>query len=53
MGTGPFSFVTYQKDAVIRYKANKAYFGEKALVDDAFQPPGTPQQPTAREEVAA
>ena len=26
---------------------------EKALVDDAFQPPGTPQQPTAREEVAA
>ncbi|MFO1336735.1 MAG: ABC transporter substrate-binding protein [Burkholderiaceae bacterium] len=34
VGTGPFSFVTYQKDAVIRYKANKAYFGEKALVDD-------------------
>ncbi len=35
VGTGPFSFVTYQKDAVIRYKANKAYWGaEKALVDD-------------------
>ena len=34
VGTGAFSFVTYQKDAVIRYKANKAYWGEKALVDD-------------------
>jgi dipeptide transport system substrate-binding protein len=37
VGTGPFSFVVYQKDAVIRYKANKEYWGaagEKALVDD-------------------
>jgi dipeptide transport system substrate-binding protein len=34
VGTGPFSFVAYQKDAVIRYKANKGYWGEKALVDD-------------------
>ena len=34
VGTGPFSFVAYQKDAVIRYKANKDYYGEKALVDD-------------------
>ena len=34
VGTGPFSFVAYQKDAVIRYKANKAYWGEKAIVDD-------------------
>jgi dipeptide transport system substrate-binding protein len=34
VGTGPFSFVTYQKDAVIRYKANPGYWGEKALVDD-------------------
>ena len=34
MGTGPFSFVAYQKDAVIRFKANKDYWGEKALVDD-------------------
>lgn len=37
VGTGPFSFVAYQKDAVIRYKANKEYWGaaaEKALVDD-------------------
>jgi dipeptide transport system substrate-binding protein len=34
VGTGPFSFVAYQKDAVIRFKANKAYWGEKALVDD-------------------
>ena len=34
VGTGPFSFVAYQKDAVIRFKANKDYFGEKPLVDD-------------------
>jgi dipeptide transport system substrate-binding protein len=34
VGTGPFSFVAYQKDAVIRFKANKGYWGEKALVDD-------------------
>jgi dipeptide transport system substrate-binding protein len=34
VGTGPFHFVAYQKDAVIRYKANKGYWGEKALVDD-------------------
>ncbi len=34
VGTGAFSFVAYQKDAVIRYKANPAYWGEKALVDD-------------------
>jgi dipeptide transport system substrate-binding protein len=34
VGTGPFSFVMYQKDAVIRFKANKQYWGEKALVDD-------------------
>jgi dipeptide transport system substrate-binding protein len=34
VGTGAFSFVAYQKDAVIRYKANPAYWGEKAKVDD-------------------
>jgi dipeptide transport system substrate-binding protein len=37
VGTGPFSFVAYQKDAVIRFKANKDYWGpagERALVDD-------------------
>jgi dipeptide transport system substrate-binding protein len=37
VGTGPFSFVTYQKDAVIRFKANKDYWGpatEKAQFDD-------------------
>ena len=34
VGTGPFSFVGYQKDSVIRYKANKNYYGEKPLVDD-------------------
>jgi dipeptide transport system substrate-binding protein len=34
VGTGPFSFAAYQKDQVIRFKANKDYWGEKALVDD-------------------
>ena len=34
VGTGPFPFVAYQKDAVIRFKANADYFGEKPLVDD-------------------
>jgi dipeptide transport system substrate-binding protein len=34
VGTGPFSFVAYQKDSVIRYKANKDYYGERPLVDD-------------------
>lgn len=37
VGTGAFSFVAYQKDAVIRYKANKDFWGpasERALVDD-------------------
>jgi dipeptide transport system substrate-binding protein len=34
VGTGPFSFVAYQKDSVIRYKANRDYYGEKPLVDD-------------------
>jgi len=34
VGTGPFSFVAYQKDAMIRFKKNPDYFGEKALVDD-------------------
>jgi dipeptide transport system substrate-binding protein len=34
VGTGPFQFVAYQKDAVIRFHRNADYWGEKALVDD-------------------
>jgi dipeptide transport system substrate-binding protein len=34
IGTGPFSFVQYQKDAVIRYKAWPKYWGAKAKIDD-------------------
>jgi len=34
VGTGPFSFVDYQKDAVIRFKANPDWFGGKPKVDD-------------------
>ena len=30
VGTGPFQLVNYQKDAVIRYKANPDYWGGKA-----------------------
>ena len=34
VGTGPFMFVDYQKDAVIRYKANPDYWGGKQTIDD-------------------
>ncbi len=34
IGTGPFSLLQYQKDAVIRYKAFPAYWGGKAKIDD-------------------
>jgi dipeptide transport system substrate-binding protein len=46
VGTGAFSFVTYQKDAVIRFKANAAYWGEKAMVDDLVY--AITPDPTAR-----
>ena len=46
VGTGPFSFVAYQKDAVIRYKKNADYYGEKALVDDLVY--AITPDPTAR-----
>jgi dipeptide transport system substrate-binding protein len=34
VGTGPYTFVDYQKDAVIRYKAFPQYWGGKAKIDD-------------------
>jgi dipeptide transport system substrate-binding protein len=34
VGTGPFQYVTYQKDAVIRYKAFDAYWGGKSKFED-------------------
>ena len=34
VGTGPFQYVAYQKDAVIRYKANPAYWRGKAKIDN-------------------
>jgi dipeptide transport system substrate-binding protein len=34
IGTGPFSLVQYQKDAVIRYKAWPQFWGGKARIDD-------------------
>lgn len=34
LGTGPFAFVAYQQDAVIRYRANPDYWGGKQKIDD-------------------
>jgi dipeptide transport system substrate-binding protein len=34
IGTGPFKFVAYQKDAVIRYAKNADYWGEAPKIDD-------------------
>ena len=34
VGTGPFQFVAYQKDAVIRYQANPNYWRGKAAIDN-------------------
>jgi dipeptide transport system substrate-binding protein len=34
VGTGPFQLVAYQKDAVIRYKANPDYWDGKAALDN-------------------
>jgi dipeptide transport system substrate-binding protein len=34
VGTGPFQFVDYQKDAVIRFKAFDGYWAGKAKIDD-------------------
>jgi dipeptide transport system substrate-binding protein len=34
VGTGPFKFVAYQKDAVIRFQANADYWGGKQPIDD-------------------
>lgn len=33
IGTGPFVFQRFQKDAVVRYRANAAYFAGKPTVD--------------------
>ncbi|MDF1621242.1 ABC transporter substrate-binding protein [Pseudothioclava nitratireducens] len=34
IGTGPFKFVAYQKDAVIRYQKNADYWGTAPMIDD-------------------
>jgi dipeptide transport system substrate-binding protein len=34
VGTGPFELVQYQKDALIRYKANPNYWAGKAKIDN-------------------
>ncbi len=34
IGTGPFQFVSYQKDAVVRYKAFDGYWGGRPKIDN-------------------
>src|SRR4029078_9010297 len=34
VGTGPFQFVSYQKDAVIRYKAFDQHWGGRPKIDN-------------------
>jgi dipeptide transport system substrate-binding protein len=34
LGTGPFEFVAYQPDAVIRFRAHEDYWGGKQPIDD-------------------
>jgi dipeptide transport system substrate-binding protein len=34
VGTGPFQFVGYQQDAVVRFKANLTYWGAKPKLDE-------------------
>ena len=34
VGTGPFTFVDYQQDAVIRYQANPDWWNGKQAIDD-------------------
>ena len=34
IGTGPFEFVSYQKDAIIRYKAFDRYWGGRPKIDN-------------------
>ena len=34
VGTGPFQLVAYQKDAVIRYKANADYWAARRALDN-------------------
>ena len=46
VGTGPFVFTSYQKDAVIRFKANPSYWGGKPAIDDLVY--AITPDPTAR-----
>jgi dipeptide transport system substrate-binding protein len=46
VGTGPFQFVAYQKDSVIRFKANPSYYKGKAAIDDLVY--AITPDPTAR-----
>lgn len=46
VGTGPYQFVDYQKDAVIRFKAFDGYWGGKAKIDDLVY--AITPDPTAR-----
>ena len=47
VGTGPFTFVDYQQDAVIRYKANADYWGGKRRRSTTWSSPSPPMLPCA------
>jgi len=43
VGTGPFQLVSYQKDAVIRYKAHDQYWDGRPAIDNLIsRPPASP-----------
>jgi ABC-type transport system substrate-binding protein len=42
VGTGPFTFVGYQQDAVIRYKKNADYWGGKRRRSTISSSPSRP-----------
>jgi dipeptide transport system substrate-binding protein len=48
VGTGPFQFVDYQTDSVIRYKANPDYWAGKQPIDDLVF--AITKEPAAAEE---
>jgi dipeptide transport system substrate-binding protein len=52
VGTGPFQFVDYQLDSVIRYKANPDYWKGKEKIDDLIFAI-TPDATTRAQKVAA
>ena len=51
IGTGPFQFVGYDKDAIVRFKANPDYWGGKPEIDE-LDLPGHARSGARRTEAA-